>query len=82
MPIEKILTHRKGPFNIMWWTKKKPQNDQDWDRPVLTVVISGMREHFFSRDRGIKEPFWEPFLEASDFENAPSKEDICRLNKL
>ena len=80
MPIEKILTHRKGPFYIMWWTKKKPQNDQDWDRPLLTVGISGMRENF-SRDRGIKEPFWEPSMEASDFENAPSKEDICRLNK-
>ena len=46
----------------------------------LTVGISGMRENFI-RDRGIKEPFWEPSMEASDFENAPSKEDICRLNK-
>lgn len=75
MPIEKIL----NPY-IMWWTKKKPQNDQDWDRPLLTVGISGMRENFI-RDRGIKEPFLEPSMEASDFENAPSKEDICRLNK-
>ena len=51
---------------------EKPQNDQDWDRPLSTVGISGMRE-YLSRDRGIKEPFWEPSMEASDFENAPSK---------
>ena len=45
-------------------------------KPVLTVGISGLRENF-SRDRGIKEPFWEPkpSMEASVFENAPSKEN-------
>ena len=44
--------------------------------PVLTVGISGLRENF-SRDRGIKEPFWEPkpSMETSVFENAPSKEN-------
>ena len=35
----------------------------------------------FSRDRGIKEPFREASVEASDFENTPSKEKICRLKK-
>ena len=44
--------------------------------PVPTVGISGLRENF-SRDRGIKEPLWEPkhSMEASVFENAPSKEN-------
>ena len=59
----------------MWWTKKKYYG-QDWDRPVLTVGITGLKE-IFSRDRRIKESFWE----TSDFENAPSKENIRRLNK-
>ena len=72
-PIEKALL-------ILCDGLRKKQNDEDWDRPVLTVGISGSRENF-SRDRGIKEPFWEPFMEASDFENAPSKVEICRLNK-
>ena len=35
----------------------------------------------FSRDREIKEPFWEAFVEASDFENTLSKEKICKLKK-
>ena len=30
----------------------------------------------FSRDRGIKEPFREASVEASDFESTPSKEKI------
>ena len=58
---------------------RKNKNDQDWDRPVLAVGISGLRENF-GRDRGIKEPFWEPSMKALDFENAPSnqsKENKC-----
>ena len=39
-----------------------------------------LRENF-SRDRGIKEPFREASVEASDFESTPSKEKICRLKK-
>ena len=39
-----------------------------------------LRENF-SRDRGIKEPFREAFVEASDFESTPGKEKICRLKK-
>ena len=35
----------------------------------------------FSRDREIKEPFWEAFVEASDFENTLCKEKICKLKK-
>ena len=79
MPIEKIHIRRKEPFKLMWWTEKKHYY-QDWDRPVLTVGISGLRENF-SQNRGIKEPFWEPSMEVSDFENAPSKEKMRRLNK-
>ena len=32
--------------------------------------------------RLIEEPFREASMEVSDFENSPSKENICRLNKL
>ena len=45
--------------------------------PLRSVTL---RENF-SRDLGIKEPFWEAFVEVSDFENTPSKENICRLKK-
>ena len=45
--------------------------------PLRSVTL---RENF-SRDLGIKEPFWEASVEVSDFENTPSKEKICRLKK-
>ena len=82
-------THKCNCHDMNW-------NDMDIQKVLLLIKEHGtslfnfklyfpsrsatLRENF-SRDCGIEEPFLEASLEASDFENAPSKENIFRLKK-
>ena len=34
-------------------------NDRDWDWPIKTVGITGLKKNF-GRDGGIEEPYWGP----------------------